>query len=379
MDRSSGAGANRALRRRDFLKLAAVAGGTGVLVACQRELDRGGEPAPADVDRPSIEEESGDLQVFTWSGYETRALWRGYAREFSEPNFTFMTSSDHALSRIGAGFRADVVHPCNAYIMNFADLGAFQPWDTSLLSNFSALVPALVQAGQIDGEQYFLPFDWGFDAPMYNADHVEPEGEVSWALLYDERYAGKISWYDHTDNLVINGWVHGFEDPYDMSDEELDIVREDLIEKKQVVRTFWGSPTDMLQDFAAGNVWISYAWPDAWVATTAEGVNAVYPEPKEGRMAWLCGLMLMRDTENYHHAHEFADALISSSTAEWLLTNWAYGHANAEADFSEVDPAVIEAFSLDDVTVLEEPRTHIDRHIPRRDLYQRIWDEVKAA
>ncbi len=44
-----------------------------------------------------------------------------------------------------------------------------------------------------------------------------------------------------------------------------------------------------------------------------------------------------------------------------------------------MDPTLIEAFSLDDPSILEEPRTHVERPIPRRELYNQLWEEVKAA
>lgn len=368
------------LGRRDFLRWAGIAGSAGVLAACRREAR---QAQPTGVARPPLEEEPGNLQVFEWSGYELKALWRPYAREFpdKEVKFSFFTTSPQALAKVRGGFNPDIVHPCNAYIPDFVKLGVVQPWDTSLLSNFDALAPGLVKAGQVDGKQYMVPLDWGFDAPMYRADEVDVDpGDVSWSLMFDERYPGKISWYDHpVENLVVAGWVHGFENPYEMTEEELDIVRAYLIEKKELVRFFWGSATDMENEFAAGNIWISYAWPDAWVRMKAKGLDVVYPEPKEGRMAWLCGLVLSADTPNYYHAHKFADAWASANTAEWLLINYAYGHPNTEIDFGNVDPELVTAFSLDDPSVLEEPRTHIDRYVPRRDLYSKIWDEVKAA
>lgn len=364
--------------RRDFLRYAALAGGAGVLAAC-RKAATPVAPGPG-VERPSIDEEPGELTVFEWAGYELKPLWRPYAREFAdqEPNFTFLTSDDQALSKVRAGFRSDLVHPCIGYINDWVNLGVMQPWDPTLLSNFGSLNPAMVKAGQVDGKQYFMPIDWGFSSPMYNADEVEPE-EESWNLFYDERYAGKISWWDSLENLITAGYVQGFPDPWDMTDEELDFVKNFLIEKKHVVRNFWSSQTDMDHDFAAGNIWITYAWGGSFTAAKAKGINAVYTEPKEGRLAWVCGFMLFAETENYYHAHEFVDAWASEQTAGWIIPNYAYGHSNTNVDLSEVDPELIEVFKLDDPSALEEPNAHIDRYIPRRQLYNQIWDEVKAA
>ena len=43
----------------------------------------------------------------------------------------------------------------------------------------------------MDGQTYFVPFDWGNSSIIYRTDMVDIS-EESWGLLYDERYAGKV-------------------------------------------------------------------------------------------------------------------------------------------------------------------------------------------
>lgn len=388
---------DRRLGRRELLELGATTAGAGLLAACggagkeesQQPSGAGAgaagsteaEPAaPAEPVVPPVEDEPGDLLVFDWAGYEVKPLWRQYRRKFPDqpPKYTFLTSDDQALGKVRAGFRADLVHPCVGYVRDWVELGVVQPFDPSLISHFDQLNPAMVAAGQVDGQQYFIPCEWGFSSLLYRTDKVEP-GEASWQLMYDERYEGKISWFDGIETLIIAGYIRGFPDPWDMTDEELDIVKADLTDKKRLVRTFWSSYTDLNADFANGNVWIAYAWPDAWVTAKGEGVDVAYMEPKEGRLSWVCGFVLFAETENYRHAHEYVDAWASPETAAWVVTNYAYGHANTAVDLAELDPTLVEAFKLADPNVLTEPRTHIDRYVPRRRDYGKAWSEVKAA
>ncbi|HEX6230110.1 MAG TPA: PotD/PotF family extracellular solute-binding protein, partial [Actinomycetota bacterium] len=152
--------------RRDFIRYAGVFAGAAALAACRRDeaptIAGAGSPSPT-LTR-SIEDELGDLHVYEWSGYEIEELWQPYKEQFpdAEPDFTFLTTPDEALSKIAGGFKADLVHPELSFMQEFIELGVFQPFDTSLISNFPALNPALVQAGQFDGQQYAIPLDWGF-------------------------------------------------------------------------------------------------------------------------------------------------------------------------------------------------------------------------
>ena len=86
----------------------------------------------------------------------------------------------------------------------FAQSGLVQPWDPKLIPNLKHLNPKMVKAGQYNGKQYGIPEDWGFDAVLYRSDKVNPKAK-SWSLLFDERYKGRIAWFDDAAHARIAG------------------------------------------------------------------------------------------------------------------------------------------------------------------------------
>jgi hypothetical protein len=48
-------------------------------------------------------------------------------------------------------------------------------------------------------------------------------------------------------------------------------------------------------------------------------------------------------------------------------------------DLNAVPEELVQEFSLDDPSVLQEPNSHPERPIARRDVYNELWLEVKAA
>ncbi len=382
------------LDRRRFLGVSAVLAASGLLAACKKVEDGGGGGGSTGATgvtgsaRPPLEQEPGGLQVYDWGGYgdgayypkeEKQYLWKQYLDATGDtPTFVLFEDDDSGYAKVAAGARYDVVHPCAYRFGDWVDLGVLQPWDTSLLQNFSDLNPTLEAFGNIDGKQYFVVADWGFAAPMYRADKVTPQ-EDSWGLLWDDRYGGKISWWDSLNMLVIAGYYHGVSDPWAMTDDELAQMRDFLISKKSLVKFMWGQSYDLFRAFKQEEVYIGYAWPDAWAYANGAGLDVVYMQPKEGRTSWYCGFGMFADTQNYYHAHAYADSWTSTKAAEFLLNYYAYGHTNTAVDLSIIKEDIVTAFSLDDPTVLEEPKTHAERPIQRRDVYSEHWSEVKAS
>jgi spermidine/putrescine-binding protein len=384
------------LGRREFMRLAGFTTvGAAALAACRRAetTDGGGNgaatgPTGESAIHPPIEEEPGGLQVFDWSGYgngdyypdeERQFLWQAYADQTGDtPVFTLFENDSAGYTKAAAGGAFDVVHPCGYRYRDWVDLGVVQPWDTSLIPNFSQLNPALTQSGVVDGQQYFIPLDWGFIAPLVNLDHVEPE-EESFGILFDDRYEGKISWVDTVNMLYIAGIYHGVADPFDMTDDELAEMRDFLISKKRLVRFMWNQSFDFWQAFKSEEVWIGYAWPDTVGYAANRGMNYRYMEPKEGLVTWVCGMGLRADTPNYHHAHAYVDSWASRAAAEFLMGYYYYGHTNTEVDLAALPAGVVEALYLDDPGVLEPPRSIPESYIPRRDVYDQYWAEVLAA
>src|ERR1022692_4264273 len=232
--------AGRRLSRQDLLKGAAGAGGAGLIA---------GRTGLADAMRAFPAAESGRLQVLDWAGYGNdggQAMFAQYSKQYpnDKPQFTYMTNESDALAKLHAGLKPDLFRPYVGWVKYFATSGLVQPWDTSKIPNFKYLNPFMVKAGQYNGKQYGIPEDWGFDAILYRTDKVKPKSN-SWGLLFDERYKGKIAWFDDLGMLVMTGLYLGFKDPWNQTSAQLKQSQQLLISKKHLVRLIWSSETNL--------------------------------------------------------------------------------------------------------------------------------------
>jgi len=372
----------RPIDRRTLLKYMAMAGGMGVLAACRKNVasQEGTGTGETGSGRPSLEDEPGTLHVYEWAGYEAKWLWRDYAKSgYAEPRFAFFTNTEQAIAKTAGGYGWDVSHPETEYIQDYVNLDLIQPWDTSLLSNWVDLNPALQEHGQLDGKQYEIVLDWGYSGVIIRNDHVDPSIN-SYSYLFDDAYAGRISWYDTPWIIIQAALVLGVESPiFDLTEADLNAAKDYCIQKKKNVHSIWVDYTQMWDDVRQGNVWAAYAWQDTWMVLREEAPVS-YIKPKEGVLSWAEGFVLHKEAENYYHAHEYADAWAAPEVGSRMTSSWGYGHSNLKVDISQLDPEVVQVFGLDDpVAALSEPASLFGQYLPNRDAYNRAWDEVKAA
>jgi spermidine/putrescine-binding protein len=362
---------DRRLSRADMLRLAGLAAGVGVVA---------GPAAAADAAIARMTQESGRLQVMDWAGYGNdggQAMFKAYVHKHphNKPQFTQMANESDALAKIQAGAHPDLFRPYVGWVKYFAQSGLVQPWHPKLIPNFKHLNPFMVKAGQYKGKQYGIPDDWGFDAILYRKDKVHPKAR-SWNLLFDERYKGKIAWFDDLEMITIAGLVTHAKNPWNQTQAELNRSVNFLKKKKHLARLTWSSETDLWQAFGSGEVWIAYAWPNDWVQMKKKH-PVVYMHPKEKPIAWVGMFMLLKGTPRPHLAHAYVNAWSSKASGQWLENNYGYGHANLEAKPSS--SALLKALQLTNPKAVTLPNAYLDRNIPNRAQYAHLWEQVKAA
>ena len=359
----------RKLSREELLKLAA-AGGAAALAT-----------GPVGLARAALAAESGRLQVLDWAGYGNdggQSMFAAYVKKYpnNKPQFTYMTNESDALAKLHAGLKPDIFRPYVGWTKYFATSGLVQPWDPKLLTNFKHLNPFMVKAGQYNGKQYGIPDDWGFDAILYRSDKVKPKAK-SWSLIFDDRYKGKIAWFDDLNMLTVAGLYLGFKSPWNQTDAQLKQSQNLLKSKKKNVRLIWSSETNLWEAFGSGELWIAYAWPNDWVQMKKKGLKVVYMRPKEKPIAWVGMLMLLKGSPRPKLAHAYVDTWSSAKSGKWLEDNYGYGHANTLARPTSSD--LLRALQLTNPRAVTLPNAYLDRDIPRRAVYARMWEEVKAA
>ena len=344
------------------------------------------EDAPAGSDTNDSDQK---ITIMEWSGYEVTEnpyLFPAFAEAYTPTidaavDYIFFAEDPEALAKIQSGVHVDLVHPCESYMGLYVQNGLLQPIDTSRIEHWDELNPKLVEIGQVDGVQYFVPWDWGYESILVRTDLVE-EVPDSWADLWDPQYAGHIMLWDSGQaNYAITALSLGIIDPWGSLDAEtIEQVKQKLIELKPNVLTYWTDYTQTYDMPASGEAWLTAnAWQDSFGYLQTEGYESAYIEPAEGRLGWACGYGILKDAVNLDRVYEFLNAATAPESAAGLGNNYWYGHANTKA-VDLIEDYIVEFMKLDQVdTLFESTIFYQPLSDEQRQLVINMWNEVKAA
>ena len=323
------------------------------------------------------------LLVLEWSGYEEEDYWTDFKSANPEAAVTFEIGSSDAdvLGKMEQGSQADVFHFYTGWQQFFVDGGLVKEIDTSKLTNWDKVPDSFKELGQVDGKQYFVPWDWGFTSILYNTDHVA--SVESWDILFDDAYAGHISmWDDGPAAVTVSSYIHGWDEEA-ITDDQLAEAEQEWKDQKPLNLKYWVDEyADLCPDVESGDIWVAYAWQGCYAQTLYnESQPVAYATPKEGRNSWVGLYGINADTANYDLALEFLDMKLATLTCTNLPTLAYYGCANQEvmdAIASGEDQVLIEAFGLDDPSILESTNFTPPVTDAQREAWTEMWANVKA-
>lgn len=324
-------------------------------------------------------EEPNELLVLEWSGYEAEDFWTDFAEASPDTDVTFEFGDTDAniLALMEGGSDADIFHFYTGWQQFYVDAGLVQEIDTSKLSNWDKVPEEYKELGQVDGVQYFVPWDWGFTSILYNTEQVDEV--TSWDALFNEEYAGHISmWNDGPAAVTVSSYIHGYDETA-ITEEQLADIEAEWIAQKPLNAFYWtGEYTDLCPAIQDGTVWVAYAWQGCYATALAAGDPVAYANPEEGRNSWVGLYGISADSESPELAHQFLDLKLAETTCSNAVTLFYYGCANGDVMAAIEDPVLIEAFGINDPSILERTNFTPNVTAEQRDAWTAMWERVQA-
>ncbi len=323
---------------------------------------------------------TGSLNVLDWSGYDQPDFWTDFQRTYPKVKVSFEIGASDAdiYSKMKAGDQSDIFHPYSGFLQFYVDNNLVQPIDTSKLSNWDRVPDSFKKLGQINGKQYFLPWDWGYSSIMYRTDKI-PGGVDSWAALLDPKYKGHISmWDDGTSAIEVSSYIHGW-DETKVTADQLAQIKQEWIDQSKLNLFYWSGEPELIQGFQNGDVWVAYAWQGTYAQLKAKNVPVAYITPKEGINSWVGFYGIRAGSPNYDLALRFLDEKLGFATGTNVVNEFYYGDSNQEVMNSITDPTLKAAFGINDPSILQHTNFTPNYTQAQLDAATAMWTDVKAA
>ncbi|MBI9045344.1 MAG: extracellular solute-binding protein [Anaerolineaceae bacterium] len=321
-----------------------------------------------------------NLVVVEWSGYELPEFRESFTEQHPDTvnDYSFFSEDAEAYSKIQSGFEFDLVHPCASWWQLYVNEGLVQPIDTSKITHWDNIFDSLVKQGQFNGEQYFIPWDWGYDSILVRTDLVE-NIPGSWSDLIKEEYKGKIAMYDGSETNFVAASVALGLDPYNVTEEEIELIKDYLIALKSNALTYWSDYTDLNQMMLQGDTAIGVnAWNETYAILLENGYEVEYLSPKEGRLGWACGYGISTDTKNLDLVYDYLNAILEPQSMANMANGYYYGISNSAA-LPLLDEKLVELMELSNPSILDSTFFYQSLSQENREQMSKVWSEVKAS
>jgi putative spermidine/putrescine transport system substrate-binding protein/spermidine/putrescine transport system substrate-binding protein len=325
----------------------------------------------------------GELNFMVWEGY-TDTL---FAKPFEEAcgvkvNATYMGSSDDLVAKLRAGGAEtiDLVSPSSDAITQIIGANLARPLDLGRIPSYGELMPSFrgLSLARKDTSVYGVPWAFGPNPLIYDTTKVSP-APTSWGILWDRKYRGKLSLQDDIATLWMVAQYLRLDSAdqshlYNLTDDELALVKAKMLELKPNVRKYWATAGDMIQLFQSGEIVAGEGWPLMTAQLRQAGFPAGEVIPAEGTTAWADHWVMTSGARNLDAAYAWLEYTAQPFTQKLMadVTNYIVANPGAKAYMSPEQVA-----TQRDIADYGN-RVNFWQWSDRRDKYQEVWNEVKS-
>ena len=183
------------------------------------------------------------------------------------------------------------------------------------------------------GMFYSAPHTWGTYGIIYNTELVDEEdfeGDVSWSILWDEKYAGKIIMPNSIREAdMVAAKLLGYS-MNTLDEEEMDAITQKLIEQKPLVYSY---ANDNARDLMIGdNASMAVITSGDVLYAQEDNENLAYVIPVEGTEVWTDCWAVPKSCKNYDGAMAWINFMYSYDAAVANFEYLTYAIPNTQLD-----------------------------------------------
>lgn len=270
------------------------------------------------------------LHYFTWSDYVGPELLAEFERRHGvRVVVDTFSSNEELLAKLQGGATSyDVTVPSDFMAAIMIQQGLVAELDPRMLPNATTLEDHLQHLPFDPAQRYAIPYLWGTVGIGYDSAAVSPPPD-SWAVLWDSRYAGKVSMLNDQREvfgavLRLMGASMNTRDPV-----VIEAAKTRLLAQKQLVKAYASEHYDQL--LASGDVVLAHGWGGPVARAMRDRPSIRYVVPKEGGTLWADCLVVLQSSPRKELATQFINYLLEPQVAARTAERLLFASANKAA------------------------------------------------
>ena len=336
------------------------------------------------------------LNIYNWADYIDPQTLVDFEQEYGiQVNYDIYDSSEMVDAKLLTGRSGyDIVVHAASFTARFKDIDILHSLDTSRLSNWHYLEPALVETldRQYSSGLMGSPFFWGTTGFTYNVDEIKarmPDAPLdSAAMFFDPEIISQfadcgVSMLDDPLTVIPLAMMYlGY------PANSVDLYQ--LAEVEQLVKSVrpyikYFSSTKMLLDLPSKEVCMAMSWSGDYgvaagrAAEAGIDINLAYTIPKEGSVIWFDNINIPSDAPHRDNAYLFVDYMLRPEVIARSTNYIGYANANKDA-INFVQPRIAQDTAIyPDQLVLQRMQTTevLTPKMERR--RSRTWTKIKTG
>lgn len=337
------------------------------------------------------------VRVYNWSDYIDESLLEKFEEETGIELVYDVFDSNEMLETkmLSGGSGYDVVVPTGTFLQRQITAGAFQPLDTSKLSNLENMWDVVSsRTEQYDPDNaHSINYMWGTTGIGVNLGKVkEALGEDapvdSWDLVFDPANMEKLAdcgvhFLDAPAEMIPAALNYIGEDPNSHDPDVIAKAEDVFMPVRPYIQKFHSS--EYINALANGDVCVAVGWSGDILqardraAEAENGVEVAYNAPSEGAQMWFDQMAIPVDAPNPEGAHKFLNFIMDAENMA-AASNYVYyangNKASQEHLVEDVigDPAIYPSeAALDNLFTTTPYPPKVQRVVTR------LWTKIKSG
>jgi len=283
----------------------------------------------------------GKVVVYHWFEYIPQELVDKFTAETDiEVVMDTFDSNEAMLASLKAGGFGtyDVSVPGDYMVKIMAEAGLLGTIAEGELSNIGNIEPQWLDVSFDPGRKHSIPYQWGSTSFAVNRDSYAGNIQTTDIIFNPPaELSGKINMLDSQGEVMTLASIHMDMPQCSTDREQLKAMNEML----QNAKGHWASfNSDTAKEvLVSGEADVGMIYNGFNAKARAEGANVEYAFPKQGYIAWMDNVVLLKDAPNRTNALKFMDFLLVPENVA-ALTNWTQYSAGVKGVGPLLDEAL---------------------------------------